>query len=237
VPSPGVSWQWQLQGAFDLSVDADLYVVDLVDISDEALAQLRMGHRQVVCNFSAGTAESYRQDVDGLPIGVLGNTATGRTNETWLDVRATSVRELMAVRMDRAASRGCTGVLPDSVDVYGADTGFPIGIPESLDYLSYLSTEAHRRNLAIGLSNAAELAANVQPDFDFVVAASCLEFDECGRYRAFFDANKAVLHVEFVGDIAAGANDLAAMCQDSNRSGYRTIVKLRALDAWRLTCE
>lgn len=235
--SPSTSWQWQLQGNLDLSVIADLYAVDLFDVTDSALLELRTSGRVTICTFSAGTSEAWRDDVASLPAEVLGNEVSARTSEIWLDVRAPSVRQLMVSRLDLARARGCTGVLPDSVDGYGARTGFPLGAAESLDYLSFLSSEAHQRGLAVGLSNSPERVTFAQPWFEFVIQVSCLEHGECDAYRPFLDANKPVLHVEFVDDAADGSERLVAICQDPSRVGYSTILKLTGLDAWRLACE
>jgi hypothetical protein len=235
--SSSIPWQWQLQGNQDLSVAAFLHVVDLFDVTDADLAALRANGRVSICSFSAGTAESWRDDVGDLPAEVLGNRMSSGESETWLDVRAASVRQLMASRLARASTRGCTGVLPDSVDGYGADTGFPIGTAESLDYMSFLSSEAHRLGLAIGLSSSPKLVTSAEPMFDFVVQTSCLDYDECDAYRPFLDANKSVLEVEFVSDATDGAERLSTICGNSSREGFSTILKLRKLDAWRLSCD
>lgn len=235
--APGLTWQIQLTGAIDVDVDADLFVTDLFDAPAADRAALIARGRLVVCEFSAGTSESWRADAASLPSTVLGNAVQNAPRETWLDVRADAVRALMVARLDAARARGCHGVLPDAVDGYGADTGFPIGTEEAIDYLAYLAGEAHARDLFLGLANAVELVPEAVSLVDLVVEDRCLEFDECAQYRPFLTAGKPVLHVEFVHDTTEGTDLLGAICGDPSRSGYSTILKLTALDAWRLACD
>ena len=48
-PAPGTSWQWQLQGRLDTSVDADVYDVDAFDTKKGAVADLHTHGRRVIC--------------------------------------------------------------------------------------------------------------------------------------------------------------------------------------------
>ncbi|HEY5957229.1 MAG TPA: endo alpha-1,4 polygalactosaminidase [Polyangiaceae bacterium] len=234
---PGLSWQWQVTGQLDTSLSVDVFVVDLTETTSDELATLRSKKRLIVCDFSAGTSETWRTDVVALPPEVLGNVVTGHSDELWLDIRSTSVRSFMTKRLELALTRGCDAVLPDSIDGYGADTGFSITKGDSIDYLSFLSREAHARSLAIGLANAPELVATAEPWFDFEVEVSCLEYDECDRYRPFLAANKSVLHAELVDAAATSVQELDAICGDPRRAEFATIVKTPQLGAWRQGCE
>src|SRR3989442_9601529 len=60
-PTPGTTWQWQLQGTVDLSVEAQVYDID-VDNSGQVVAALHAKGRRVVCYFEAGTQENWRPD-------------------------------------------------------------------------------------------------------------------------------------------------------------------------------
>lgn len=236
-PMPAGSWQWQLTGPIDTTPVADTFVVDLTEATDDALSTLRSQSRKVICNFSAGTSEAWRADAASLPPEVRGNALPARSDETWLDIRSTIVRSAMTKRLDLAEVRGCHGVLPDSIDGYAAVTGFPITEADALDYLYHLSQAAHARHLAIGLSNASELVGSAAPWFDFEVEVSCLEYDECDKYRPFLVAGKPVFHAELVNDAARGAEQLDSICSDPRRSGFSSILKTPQLDAWRLTCD
>lgn len=234
--SPGLSWQWQLSGTLDAGAGVQLFVLDLFDATDVDLERVKASGALVVCQFSAGTSEPWRSDVSTLPDLVLGNATNAEPEETWLDVTAESVRQLMRARLDIAVTRGCDGVLPDSVDGYGANTGFAIGKDQSVDYLTFLANEAKARGLRIGLANCAELAATVEPMFDFSELSNCLTYHECASFSAFVTAAKPVLHAELVSDSTTGEQRLDAICADETRRGFSTIVKLASLNAWRLAC-
>jgi len=50
-PRPGTSWQWQLSGALDVTVDAGAYDIDLFDNAPAQIAALQGMGRKVVCYF------------------------------------------------------------------------------------------------------------------------------------------------------------------------------------------
>ena len=77
-PEPGTAWQWQLTGEVDWSLDVPVYDVDLVEASLEG-----RGDRTLVCYFSAGSWEDFRDDVAGLPEEALGKTLDGWEDERW----------------------------------------------------------------------------------------------------------------------------------------------------------
>jgi hypothetical protein len=116
MPKPGVTWQWQLTGTLDTSIDAQMYDIDLFGTSNDTIQALHSAGRKVVCYFSAGSYEPNRPDSDALAKTGLGSTLDGWPDEKWLDIRSSGVREIMKARLDLAASKGCDGVEPDNVD-------------------------------------------------------------------------------------------------------------------------
>lgn len=54
VPEPDATWQYQLQGPIDTTVDADVYGVDLFDTPQSKIDQLHADGRHAVCYLSAG---------------------------------------------------------------------------------------------------------------------------------------------------------------------------------------
>jgi hypothetical protein len=70
-PAPGVSWQWQLSGPVDVSVDADVYDVDLFDVDESTVRALHERGRRVICYVSAGSNEEWRPDAGRFPDEVL----------------------------------------------------------------------------------------------------------------------------------------------------------------------
>ncbi|HMI91668.1 MAG TPA: endo alpha-1,4 polygalactosaminidase, partial [Polyangiales bacterium] len=123
MPKPGVTWQWQLTGTLDTSLDVEMYDIDLFNSSKATIEMLQGAGRVVVCYFSAGTYEPDRQDSDELAQTPLGSVLDGWPDEKWLDIRSSEVRDVIAARLDVAASKGCDGVEPDNVDGYDNDNG------------------------------------------------------------------------------------------------------------------
>ena len=61
-PTPGTSWQWQLSGSIDDSLDVAMYDVDLFDAPTAVIERLHARGIKVICYFSAGSFESWRPD-------------------------------------------------------------------------------------------------------------------------------------------------------------------------------
>lgn len=80
-PDAAATWQWQLQGTVNTGYDVDVYDVDLVETSPDVLDELRAGGRRVVCYFSAGTWETFRDDV-APPAEAIGNPLADFPDET-----------------------------------------------------------------------------------------------------------------------------------------------------------
>jgi hypothetical protein len=236
-PRPGASWQWQLQGEIDPTFDVDAYDIDLFDTPESTIADLKEAGRVVVCYFSAGSLEDGREDAGRFEPSDLGNRLENWPDERWLDVRSPDVRAIMEDRLDQAAARGCDAVEPDNVDAFQNDSGFPLTAADQLDYDRFLAAAAHARGLSVGLKNALDLVPDLEPDFDWALNEECLAYDECEALAPFLDAGKAVFHVEYAEDEAAGPELLAEVCADPSVAGFSTLVKTPDLDAWRLACD
>lgn len=226
-----VRWQWQLSGVLDLSIDADVFDVDLFDVAQEAIASLQAAGRYVICYFSAGSREAWRPDVSSLPAEAVGEPLSGWPDEQWLDVRHPAVRALAVTRLEHAQSRGCDAVEPDNVDAYQNSSGFPLTDSDQLAFNRFLAAQAHARGLAIALKNDVEQIAALEPDFDFALNEECLAFRECEMLGPFILAGKAVLHVEYAKSAQA-----PVLCGAPTTEGFSTLLKNLSLDAWRYEC-
>ena len=71
-PSPGTTWQWQISGNVDTSIDVDMYDIDLFDVPRTTIDQLHADGRIVICYFSAGSYEDWRPDADAFGSNLLG---------------------------------------------------------------------------------------------------------------------------------------------------------------------
>ncbi|MCA9520863.1 MAG: endo alpha-1,4 polygalactosaminidase [Myxococcales bacterium] len=236
-PTTGTSWQWQLTGTLDGSIDVAVYDIDLFDHDAATIAALQTAGRRVICYFSAGSYEDWRPDKDAFPSSVVGKPLVGWDGEWWLDVRAEEVRAAMKKRLDLAREKGCNAVEPDNVDVHQNDNGFGLTRDDLLSYNRFLVAEAHARGLSIGLKNALDLAAELEPEYDWALNEECLAYDECTLLKPFITANKAVFHVEYVDAPADAPAKKSAVCGDPTIVGFSTLIKTWELDAFRLSCD
>ncbi|MEZ5166659.1 MAG: endo alpha-1,4 polygalactosaminidase [Acidimicrobiales bacterium] len=144
-PGVATTWQWQLSGAPTLAYDVDMYDLDLFDTPTKILDELHREGRRVVCYFSAGSSETWRDDIGGIGAAAMGAPLDGWPDEHWLDVSDESVRAVMVDRLDLAVMKGCDGVEPDNVDGFANDTGLDLTREQQLDFNRWLADEAHRR--------------------------------------------------------------------------------------------
>jgi len=231
MPPPGTSWQWQLSGTIDTSLDVAMYDIDLFDVPQATIDELHAAGRRVVCYFSAGSREDWRPDAGDFPAAALGNPLDGWPGERWLDTRSAAVRAVMATRLDLAVTRHCDGVEPDNVDGFDNDPGFPLTAATQLDYNRFLAAEAHARGLSVGLKNDLGQIGELVDEFDWALNEQCFEFDECDQLAPFIAAGKAVFEVEYGGKATADA-----VCADANARDFDTLVKQMELGPARIAC-
>ncbi len=235
-PALGTSWQWQLTGSIDRSRDVAMYDVDLFEARDADLDGLRADGRVVICYFSAGSLEDFRDDVGFVDEAAVGNKLDGWEDERWLDVTHPDAFELARRRLDLAVERGCDGVEPDNVDGYVNRTGFPLTGAEQLQFDRFLADEAHTRGLSVGLKNDVDQLKDLEPWFDWALNEECVAYDECGRYGPFEDADKAVFHTEYVDEVSEAQELLDEVCR-ARPKGFGTLVKTWDLGAEWFACE
>lgn len=234
-PALRTTWQWQLTGRIDTSVDVAMYDVDLFEARDVDLDQLRADGHTLICYFSAGSLEDFRDDVGFVSDDAVGKKLDGWDDERWLDVTHPHAFELARRRLDLAAERGCDGVEPDNVDGYVNGTGFPLTEAEQLQFNRFLADEAHARNLSVGLKNDVDQLGELEPWFDWALNEECVAFDECGRYGPFLDTDKAVFHTEYVDESSEAPNLLGEVC-GARPADFSTLVKTWDLGAEHFAC-
>jgi len=232
-PDAEAAWQWQLQGTVNSGYDVDVYDVDLLGTPPDVLDGLRGEGRMVVCYFTAGTWETFRDD-PAPPAEAIGLPLAEFPDERWLDVRHDAVRAVVTDRLGLARERNCDGVEPDNVDGYANDTGFDLTASDQLDFNRFVAAEAHQRGLAVGLKNDLGQVADLVGDFDFAVNEQCHEYDECEMLAPFVAAGKPVFNAEYDDRLR---QDPGPMCEDSWRLGLQTLVlPLELDDSFRLSC-
>jgi hypothetical protein len=233
--SDGMTWQWQLQGEINTSYQADVYDIDLFDAPSSVVDELHAGNRIVICYFSAGSYEEWRDDASEFSEADLGEPLDGWEGERWVDVRSGSLRSLMERRLDLAVERGCDGVEPDNVTAYNNKTGFGITAADQLSFNIFLAGGSHERGLLVGLKNDLDQIPDLVSQFDFAVNEECLEYDECEAYAPFVDAGKPVFSAEY-SEVAV--EDPGAICAVAREAGLTTLIlPLDLDDSFRISCQ
>ncbi|XP_014784752.1 uncharacterized protein LOC106879613 isoform X2 [Octopus bimaculoides] len=233
---PGMTWQWQLTSPLDLTYEVEMYDVDLYDTYKPQFDYLKKSHILVVCYISVGTWENWRPDAHSFPNSTLGKPLSKWPGERWLDIRSPDVKRIISQRIELARRRGCDGIEPDNIDAYENDNGLGLTANDQLQYNIWLSVEAHSRNLSIGLKNDPNQAAKLEKYFDWALTESCMKYKECDLFKPFIQNNKAVFHVEYVRNRSRGKRVKQTVCKRITK-GFSTLIKLRRLNAWRLSCD
>ncbi|MGZ4769485.1 MAG: endo alpha-1,4 polygalactosaminidase, partial [Ilumatobacteraceae bacterium] len=122
--------------------------------------------------------------------------------------------------------KGCDGIEPDLDDTYnGYNTGFPLTMQDQLTFNRAVADLAHARGMSIGLKNGASsggvFEASMVQFTDWALNEECNQFGECGGYKVYIAANKAVFQVEYLG---SGAS-VASICPADNAANFDGILK------------
>lgn len=116
----GQKFQIILLGTPDMSkmplppTDAAVWDIDLFDNEAATVQSLKAAGKIVICYFSAGTWEDWRDDAKDFPSGDIGKVLPEWPNEKWLRVGSTKVRDIMAKRIKIASDKGCDAIDPDN---------------------------------------------------------------------------------------------------------------------------
>lgn len=214
-PWPGgsaPSWQWQLTGALDLAVEAEVFALDAFDTTVEEVRRLRERNRRLLCYVRVGVYEADRPDAARYPAAALGRPAgvsgpadpagaadpTGPAGGRWLDVRQWSALEpILADRFRLCRGKGFQAVFPDHMDGYAHRSGFPLTFDDQLVFNRRIAELARRTGLSPGLTNDLDQALALERDFDFAVNEECFRRRECERLLPFVTAGKPVFQVEY----------------------------------------
>ena len=238
VLNSATTWQWQLQGELNKSYDVKVYDIDLFDTNKSTIKELQASGKIVICYFSAGSYEKWRDDADSFPQEALGEKMDG-WDERWLDIRNSQIKTIMQNRLKLAKEKGCDGVEPDNVDGYSNNTGFSLNPQEQIKFNKYLAKEAKYLGLLIGLKNDLNQIKELEPYFDFALNEQCHEYNECELLSPFIESIKPVFNAEYAKkyvDNTNGARD--KLCTDAKARDFRTLVLPLDLDgSFRFSCD
>jgi hypothetical protein len=221
-PAPTTAaWQWQLQGKVDESVDAGVYDIDGFESSRETVRALQRAGRRVVCYLDVGSWESYRPDAGRFPRAVIGRRYEGFPDERWLDIRRFRLFAApLERRIEMCARKGFDAVEPDNLAGWENRTGFAIAAADQLRFNRWIAREAHRHGMAVALKNDGRQLGQLLGSFDFAIVEQCFQYRECGLYRPFADAGKAVFEAEYELDPSRFCAAAAALRFSAIRKSY-----------------
>jgi len=251
VPAPGTTWQWQITGVVDESLDVEMYDIDLFDAAPAGIeigegsgvftepgpnagviGRLHDRGIVVICYVDTGAWEDYRPDAGLFPEAAKGNNS-GWKGERWLDIREASWplwTQLMWARFDLAVMLGCDGVEPDQNNPIGNDPGFPITLADQKTWYLEVAAQAHARGLSVGQKNGVETTdADTIAAFDWNLNEECFQYDECDLLDPVIAAGKAVFSTEYKGSPKK-------FCPDLNARGFSTLRKKLNLGAKLQAC-
>jgi len=197
-PPLGISWDYQLGGA-NLNRDVELFFIDN-DAESSVFSTLKSKGKHIICYISAGAAENWRADYSSFPSSLLGNPLDGWPGEYYVDIRKTSILEpIFRARIENSVSKGCEGIDWDNVDVFEANSGFPLTQTDGINFLTFLSTLTRSYGLSVGLKNCPAVASSVVQLFDFSVSEQCAQYKgQCNLLMPFVNSGKPVFDVEYV---------------------------------------
>jgi hypothetical protein len=254
-PKPGTTWQWQITGTVDPTLNVDMYDIDLFDAQSSSsytvpgfgtvnvptgdnpgiIANLHSRGRIVICYMDSGAYESYRPDASLFPSSVIGNN-TGWDGENWLDIRPASwskFEPIIEARLDLAKRSGCDGVEPDENNPLGNNPGFSISQADQQAWYLEVARLAHARGLSVGMKNGIETtdAATIAA-FDWNLNEECNKYSECSVLDGFISAGKAVFQVEYQDE-----GMTTSFCASDNAQHFDGLLKQLELGTWREACE
>ena len=247
-PIVGLSWQLVLghpvqlnNSSFPIS-QAEVWDVDLFDTPAETVAHLHAMGRKVIAYFSAGSYEDWRSDASTFPKSDLGRHMDGWEGEKWLQTNSPAIQDIMRKRMDLAVTKGFDGVDPDNVDGYDNKNGIGLTKKDAMDYMLFLSHEAHIRGLSIGLKNGGDIARGLVDHVEFCVQEQAVQYNDEKAFEIFLQKGKPIFHVEYPkgddpdnkkqndGRRVEGKKKEKALCLKSK--GWSSIIKNVKLDQW-----
>lgn len=242
-PAPGW-WQPAAGETFDIRLQSpegainprvQVIELDVHDADTSLVRELESVGVRTICYFSVGTWEEWRPDADQFPPAVIGNAWNEWPGERYLDTRAIDV--LMPIfehRLDLCVDKGFSGVDPDNIDSWWAETGFPLNQSDNTRLIDRLIDAAHERGLAIGQKNAPELAPAWADRFDFAMTEDCAADSWCDGMQPFLNLGRPVYAIEYTDRTTH--DRFQNVCEQDHPAGISFVYKHRELDAWSEFC-
>lgn len=246
-PSVGATWNYQLYlpptpAQLANPSQFNVWAIDLFDTPNTTIQTIQNSGSKVICYFSAGSYEPGRPDSGRFTSADKGAALDGWPGEFWLKYKSNNVRNIMKARLDLAKSKGCNGVDPDNMDAYNNNNGWRATQQDTIDYITFLATEAANRGLSIGLKNGLEVVNNsIANMVQYSINEQCTAYSECEMLAPFIAAGKPVFNVEYPKGDTSNSNPVSTrvknrMCNDPDATGMSKIIKNMNLNDWIQTC-
>ncbi|ROV94285.1 hypothetical protein VMCG_08644 [Cytospora schulzeri] len=188
-PQPSTTWNYVLHHPVHLTdpnlEQSEVWIIDLFDNPTETVTGLHRRGRKVIAYFSAGTRESWRPDASLFPASDLGRAMDGWDGERWVRTGSEGVRRVMLARLDMAAAKGFDGVDPDNVDGYDNKNGLKLTKGDAVEYVLWLTREAHARGLSCGLKNAGDIVPRVVDHMQWCVNEQAVQYGDEEQFEQF----------------------------------------------------
>ena len=121
-----------------------------------------------------------------------GRKSAGSTSPTSRSSRRSWKRESQL-----CAEKGFDAVEPDNIAGFENKTGFPLTRADQLRYNLWIARQVHQRGMAVALKNDPSQAKELVGHFDFAIVEECFQYHECGLFKPFIEADKAVYEAEY----------------------------------------
>ncbi|KAF2417222.1 hypothetical protein EJ08DRAFT_643658 [Tothia fuscella] len=242
-PTLGAKWQIILRSVPLLTSgltpnDAEIWDVDLFDTPTDTIKALKQAGKKVICYFSAGTSEDWRDDYDQFQQADKGSCMGDWVGERWLDTRQENVFNIMKKRIQLAKTKGCDAIDPDNMDGFTNNNGLGLDRVSGIKYMRRLAKEAASQGLSTGLKNAQAFLPDVANDVAFAVNEQCASFEgDCESYKSLTALSKPIFHIEYSLTGDALKNALCLTGTPSQSSTFSTVLKTMDLDGFVLYCD
>lgn len=242
LPKGNMTWDYHLKTVpLNFSDTIDVYDIDVLDSSKDVIDDLHNAGKRVICYFSAGSYEDWREDADKFNTSDLGEPLDGWKGERWLDIRSSNVRNIMSQRIQLAKSKNCDAIDPDNIDGFDNDNGFNFTEADSIDFVQFLAKTGHNYGMSVGLKNAGSIVDALVDDVDFSVQEQCVEYKECDLYEEFIEQDKTIFHIEYPKGDKSNSDpftnsQIKKYCENKSAKGFSSILKNMNLDSLLIEC-
>jgi len=208
-----------------------IFDIDLFENDRTTIRQLKRMGKKVVCYFSVGTSEDWRDDYKQIAPSDMGAELPMWPGERWLNIRSPAILKLMKKRVRYASRKGCQAIDPDNVDGFDNENGGgftpPLTKNDTIVFMRKLSRYARLYGMSTGLKNAMDTLPYLDKYVEFAVNEECATEEEaCEEYEPFLKRRglshraKPVFHIEYVNRTAvAGSPSKWEIKLDAEKGG------------------